>query len=90
MNEMKLLGATTGAGLPKDRFGKMERYNSPSYRCALHLCAMLRRPKTIRFHWQGILREFSGAEVRRLEPAFSLQASGLITRRTVRFEFAKN
>jgi hypothetical protein len=49
MNEMKLLGATTGAGLPEDRFGKMERYNSPSYRCALHLCAMLRRPKTIGF-----------------------------------------
>jgi hypothetical protein len=58
MNEMELLMATTIAELPKDRFD--ETHNSRSYRCALHMCAMLRRPKTVRFHWQGILRELSG------------------------------
>jgi len=65
MNEMELLDATSVAELPKDRFDEMERsYNSRSYRCALHMGAMLRRPKTVRFHWQGILRELSRAEVR--------------------------
>jgi hypothetical protein len=60
MNEMELLMGTTIAELPKDRFDEMNpRYNSRSYRCALHMCAMLRRPKTVRFHWQGILRELS-------------------------------
>jgi hypothetical protein len=77
MNEMELLDATTVVGLLKDRFDEMEEpYNSRSYRCALHMRAMLRRPKTVRFHWQGILRELSGAEVRRLSPACSMQSSG--------------
>jgi hypothetical protein len=58
---MPLLVATTIAELPKDRFDEMDpRYNSRSYRCALHMCTMLRRPKTVRFHWQGILRELGG------------------------------
>jgi len=65
MNEIELLEATSVAELPKDRFGEMERsYNSRSHRCALHMRAMLRRPKTVRFHCQGILRELSGAEIR--------------------------
>ena len=80
MNEMELLNATTVGGLPKDRFDEIERrYNSRSHRCALHMRAMLRRPKTVRFHWQGILRELSGVEVRRFGPACSPQSSGLIS-----------
>ena len=90
MNEMHLLNATTVAGLPKDRFDEMERsYNSRSYRCALHMHAMLRRPKTVRFHWQGILRELSGAEVRQFAPAHSLQSADLITQETAYFHFRK-
>jgi hypothetical protein len=90
MNEMELLDATSVAGPPKDRFGEMERcYDSRSYRCALHMRAMLRRPKTVRFHWQGILRELSGAEVRHFGPACSLQSSGLITREAAHSEFRK-
>jgi len=90
MNEMELLDATSVAELPKDRFDEMERsYNSRSYRCALHMGAMLRRPKTVRFHWQGILRELSGVEVRRFSPGCSMQSSGLITRETAHFEFRK-
>jgi hypothetical protein len=90
MNEMELLDGTTVAGLPKDRFDEMERrYNSRSYRCALHMRAMLRRPKTARFHWQGILRELSGVEVRWFPPACSMQSSGLITRETAHFELRK-
>jgi len=87
---MELLDAATVAGLPKGGFDKMERcYNSRSYRCALHMRAMLRRPKTIRFHWQGIFRELSGVEVRRLSPACSIQSSSLIARETAHFEFGK-
>jgi hypothetical protein len=90
MNEMELLDAATVSGLPKDRFDQMERsYNSRSYRCALHMRAMLRRPKTVRFHWQGILRELSGAEVRQFAPACSLQSFGLITQGTAYSEFHK-
>jgi len=90
MNEMELLDATTVAGLPKNRFDEMEgSYNSRSYRCALHMRAMLRRPKTVRFHWQGILRELSGTEVRQFGPACSLQSSGLITREAAHSEFRK-
>src|SRR6266568_7873177 len=90
MNEMELLDATSVAELPKDRFDEMERsYNSRSYRCALHMRAMLRRPKTLRFHWQGILRELSGAEVRQFAPACSLQSLGLITRKPRIPSFAK-
>jgi hypothetical protein len=90
MNEMELLDATSVAGLPKDRFDEMERsYNSRSYRCALHMRAMLRRPKTVRFHWQGILRELSGVEVRQFGPACSLHSSDLITRETAHSDFRK-
>ena len=90
MNEMELLDATSVAEPPKDRFDEIERsYNSRSYRCALHMRAMLRRPKTVRFHWQGILRELSGTEVRQFGPACSLQSSGLITREAAHSEFRK-
>ena len=90
MNEMELLNATTVAGLPKNKFDEMERsYNSRSYRCALHRRAMLRRPKTVRFHWQEILRELSGTEVRQFGPACSLQSFGLITRESAHSEFRK-
>ena len=42
MNEMELLDAATVSGLPKDRFDQMERsYNSRSYRCALHMRAIV-------------------------------------------------
>jgi hypothetical protein len=89
MNEMELLEATTVAELPNNRFAMERSYNSRSYRCALHMRAMLRRPKTVRFHWQGILRELSGAEVRQFAPACSLQSFGLITQGTAYSEFHK-
>ena len=89
MNEMELLEATTVAELPNNRFAMERSYNSRSYRCALHMRAMLRRPKTVWFHWQGILREFSGAEVRQFAPACSLQSFSLITQETAHSEFRK-
>jgi hypothetical protein len=72
MNQMELLEATTVAEVPNNRFDMERSYNSRSYRCALHMRAMLRRPKTVRFHWQGILRELSGVEVRGFSPARSI------------------
>ena len=89
MNEIELLEAATVAELPNNRFTRERRYNSRSYRCALHMRAMLRRPKTVRFHWQGILRELSGAEVRQFAPAHSLQSSDLITQEPAYFDFRK-
>jgi hypothetical protein len=58
MNQVKPMDAKTIAGLPDERSEGIEaRYDSRSYRCALHIGAMLRRPRTVRFQWQGILRE---------------------------------
>ena len=58
MNQVKPMDATTIAGLLDERSEGIEaRYDSRSYRCALHIGAMLRRPRTVRFQWQGILRE---------------------------------
>ena len=88
MTEVGLWYATPAGGVPNDRpVGPL--CGSRSYRCALHMRAMLRRPKTVRFHWQGILRELSGAEVRRFAPAHSLQSSDLITQEPAYFEFRK-
>ncbi len=89
MKEMELLEATTVAELPNNRFAMERSYNSRSYRCALHMRAILRRPKTVRFHWQGILRELSGAEVRQVGPACSLQSLGLITQEIAYSGFRK-
>ena len=89
MKEMELLEATTVAELPNNRFAMERSYNCRSYRCALHMRAILRRPKTVRFHWQGILRELSGAEVRQVGPACSLQSLGLITQEIAYSGFRK-
>jgi predicted PP-loop superfamily ATPase len=52
------MDATAIAGLLNERSEGIEaRYDSRSYRCALHIGAMSRRPRTVRFQWQGILRE---------------------------------
>ena len=37
-------------------------------RCLLHILAMLRRPRTVQFHWQGIVRELRGVETQVLPP----------------------
>jgi hypothetical protein len=58
INQLESKDAATIAGLLDERPEGIEaRYDSRSYRCALHLGAILRRPRTVRFQWQGILRE---------------------------------
>jgi hypothetical protein len=91
MSETELVDAAPSiAGLLKNRFEGLERcYNSRTYRCGLHVRAILRRPTTVRFHWRGILRELSGVEVRRLSTVCSTQSSDLITRETAHFAFGK-
>jgi hypothetical protein len=37
-------------------------------RCLLHILAMLRRPRTVQFHWQGIVRELRGVETQVCRP----------------------
>ena len=64
INELESKDAATIAGLLDEKSEGIEaRYDSRSYRCALHLGATLRRPRTVRFQWQGILRELKGTEV---------------------------
>jgi hypothetical protein len=90
MNEMELLDAATVSGLPKDRFDEMERsYNSRSYRCALHMRAMLRRPKTVRFQSQGILRELKGTETVRFSSAVRFNPLLSIAQETADFAVRK-
>ena len=80
MNQMELLEATTVAELPNNRFAMERRYNSRSYRCALHMRAMLRRPKTVRFHWQGIGKRLpEGSESKSLYPYYDKQFGQTVT-----------
>jgi hypothetical protein len=37
-------------------------------RCLRHILAMLRRPRTVQFHWQGIVRELRGVETQVCRP----------------------
>jgi hypothetical protein len=80
MNQMELLEATTVAELPNNRFAMERSYNSRSYRCALHMRAMLRRPKTVRFHWQGIRKRLAErSESKSLYPYYDKQFGQTVT-----------
>ena len=48
---------------------ELERYpRARARRCLLHIRAMLRRPRTVQFHWQGIVRELRGVETQVCRP----------------------
>jgi len=64
MTEVGLWDAAPAGGVPNDR-AIGPRCGSRSYRCALHIGAMLRRPRTVRFQWQGIVRDLRGVETGR-------------------------
>ena len=64
MTEVGLWDAAPAGGVHNDR-AIVPRCGSRSYRCALHIGAMLRRPRTVRFQWQGIVRDLRGVETGR-------------------------
>ena len=67
-----LLHARAAAEISVNNLPEIERHSSARIcRCFLHIVAMLRRPRTVRFHWAGILRDLRGVETQssRLAPA---------------------
>jgi hypothetical protein len=87
---MESKDAATLAGLLDERSEGIEaRYDSRSYRCALHIGAMLRRPRTVRFQWQGILRELKGTEVSALPLPDRCNRVLSIAQKTADFEVRK-
>ena len=58
-----LFHARAAAEISIDSLPEIERhFPGRTRRCLLHIVAMLRRPRTVRFHWAGILRDLRGVE----------------------------
>ena len=90
MNQANPMDATIIVGLLDERSeGTEARYDSGSYRCALRVGTMLRRRRTVRFEWQGILRKLRAPNLSafplpvRCDPVLS------IAQRTPDFEVRK-
>jgi hypothetical protein len=65
MNKARFLDAAAVAEMPNASSTEIDQcYRFRSYRCLLHMIAMLRRPRTARFHWNGILRDLRGVQTR--------------------------
>ena len=72
VSKIGLLHARAAAEISIDSLPEIERhFPARTRRCLLHIVAMLRRPRTVRFHWAGILRDLRGVETQssRLPPA---------------------
>jgi len=71
VSKIGLLHARAAAEISIDSLPEIERhFPARTRRCLLHIVAMLRRPRTMRFHWAGILRDLRGVETQssRLTP----------------------
>jgi len=63
LEQIGLLPARAAADISIDSLPEIERHPpARTRRCLLHIVAMLRRPRTVRFHWEGILRDLRGVE----------------------------
>ena len=63
VGKIGLLHARAAAEISIDSLPEIERdFPARTRRCLLHIVAMLRRPRTVRFHWEGILRDLRGVE----------------------------
>ena len=63
VSKIGLLHARAAAEISIDSLPEIERhFPARTRRCLLHIVAMLRRPRTVRFHWAGILRDLRGVE----------------------------
>ena len=70
MSKIGLLPAGAAADTSIDSLPEIERHSpARTRRCLLHIVAMLRRPRTVRFHWEGILRDLRGVETQSSRPA---------------------
>ena len=71
VSKIGLLHARADAEISIDSLPEVKRhFPARTRRCLLHIVAMLRRPRTVRFHWAGILRDLRGVETQssRLAP----------------------
>lgn len=59
-------GPLYAGGFPEISNGGQSEWpvRARSRRCMLHILAILRRPRTARFQWEGIVRELRGVETR--------------------------
>jgi hypothetical protein len=51
-----------------DDLPELERPRARARRCLLHILTMLRRPRTVQFQWQRIVRELRGVETQVCRP----------------------
>jgi hypothetical protein len=69
VSKIGLLHARAAAEISIDSLPESERHlRARTCRCLLHIVAMLRRPRTVHFHWQGIVRELRGMETQSSRP----------------------
>ena len=65
VSKIGLLHARAAAEISIDSLPEIGRdFRARTRRCLLHIVAMLRRPRTVRFHWAGILRDLRGVELK--------------------------
>ena len=75
MSKIDLLHAKAAAEISIDSVPEIERhFPARTRRCLLHIVAMLRRPRTVRFHWAGILRDLRGVETQSSRLALAQRA----------------
>ena len=82
VSKIGLLHAKAAADISIDSLPEIERHApARTRRCLLHIVAMLRRPRTVRFHWAGILRDLRGVETHssRLAPRSARSAPAQMT-----------
>ena len=82
VSKIGLLHARAAAEISIDSLPEIERhFRARTRRCLLHIAAMLRRPRTVRFHWAGILRDLRGVETQssRLAPRSARSAPAEMT-----------
>ena len=82
VSKIGLLHARAAAEISIDSLPEIERhFPGRTRRCLLQIVAMLRRPRTMRFHWAGILRELRGVETQssRLTPRSARSAPAEMT-----------
>jgi hypothetical protein len=82
VSKIGLLHARAAVEISIDSLPEIERhFPARTRRCLLHIVAMLRRPRTARFHWAGILRDLRGVETQssRLAPRSARSAPAEMT-----------
>ena len=69
VSKIGLLHARAAAEISIDSLPEIGRhFPARTRRCLLHIVAMLRRPRSVRFQWQGIVRELRGVETQVCRP----------------------